>query len=229
MKVISFSLWGSSRLYTEGAMINVVLAREVYPGWVCRVHCAPDVPTEAVRELEGLGAQCPVIHDARGPWHGLFWRFYPASDPDVSVMLCRDTDSRLNWRERAAVDDWLASGEPFHIMRDNRVHGAEIPGGMWGARDGFLRDMVKLVGRWRRYDAKGVDQQFLATEVWPRVKEHHVAHDQYFRFSFQRARPFPPHRSIAPLSFVGEVVSWSPARPADEPQPSLLESQRSVD
>jgi hypothetical protein len=206
MKVISFSLWGKDPLYTEGAKRNVALAREVYSGWVCRVHCAPDVPPDVVRELEAMGAQCPIVRHVRGPWHGLFWRFYPAGDPDVAVMLCRDTDSRLNWRERAAVDDWLTSGEPFHIMRDNREHGAVIPGGMWGVRDHFLHDMVMLLRRWRRYDAKGVDQEFLAARIWPRVCDHRVAHDPYFRLSLGRARLFPPHRSIAPLSFVGEVV-----------------------
>jgi GT2 family glycosyltransferase len=219
MRVISFSLWGNDPSYAEGTMANVLLAHEVYPGWVCRVYCGPDVAPEVVRELEGRGAQCPIVRDVRGPWHGLFWRFYAASDPAVSVMLSRDADSRLNWRERAAVDEWLASSEPFHVMRDHPWHAQEIPGGMWGVRDGFLHDMAGWVDRWRRYDAKGIDQRFLRVYVWPKVERHHLAHDEYFFFSDGRTRPFPAHRSIAPLSYVGQVAPpeaepGPPARPA---------------
>ena len=50
------------------------------------------------------------------------WRFLPACDETVSVMLSRDLDSPLTRRERAAIDEWLSSTLPFHVMRDHPFH-----------------------------------------------------------------------------------------------------------
>ena len=209
MNVISFSLWGDRPIFIDGARINVFLAREVYPGWKVRIYCASDMPSELIAELRDMGADC-VMMDRRTPWDGLFWRFLAAADPDVDVMLSRDTDSRLNWREQAAVHEWLESSEPLHIMRDNVRHHAAILGGMWGVRGGFLRKLPDMLYRWRGFREKNMDQYFLQRHVWPLVRYRHVAHDEYFNMSGPLARPFPPHRPIEPLHFVGERVNWSP-------------------
>jgi hypothetical protein len=50
----------------------------------------------------------------------------------------RDADSVLNLRERLAVDDWLASGRWFHIMRDWWSHTDLVLAGMWGGVAGVL-------------------------------------------------------------------------------------------
>ena len=82
-----------------------------------------------------------------------YGRFLPLVDPQVSVMVSRDLDSRLTTREQAAVEDWLNTGLAFHVMRDNPQHGTEILGGMWGARmDSGLRTklaeaMTKLLDK----------------------------------------------------------------------------------
>jgi hypothetical protein len=49
----------------------------------------------------------------------MLWRFRPAFEEDDTIVLVRDADSRLSRRERAAVEDWLASDFDFHIMRDH--------------------------------------------------------------------------------------------------------------
>ena len=54
-----------------------------------------------------------------GDWTSLFWRFHPAGETDVDVMISRDTDSRLSAREVAAVQEWLSSAADVHIMRDH--------------------------------------------------------------------------------------------------------------
>jgi hypothetical protein len=41
---------------------------------------------------------------------------------------------RFSEREVAAVQQWMMSDLPFHIMRDHPQHGTSILGGMWGAR-----------------------------------------------------------------------------------------------
>ena len=45
--VISFSLWGPAPFYGYGAMINLVLSRTVYPGWICRFYVDATVPQPA--------------------------------------------------------------------------------------------------------------------------------------------------------------------------------------
>ena len=102
------------------------------------------VPSECVGALQSLDNSEVVFMPSRGGWEGLFWRFYPASQDDVEVLLCRDTDCRLGRREKAAVERWLASDRDFHIMRDHPEHDTPILGGMWGCPG---RDVVRDEGR----------------------------------------------------------------------------------
>jgi len=189
MNVVSFSLWGSEPKYVIGALRNAELLPAVYPGWQGRFYCGSSVPDAALSELAAMPQVEVVRMDAAGDWRAMFWRFYPASEPDVAVMLSRDTDSRLNRRERAAVDEWLASDRDFHVMRDHPWHSAPILGGMWGVRNRLLADMRQLIGAYVAGDFWQVDQQFLAAVVVPRVRERWLEHDEYFS-----GRPFPTRR-----------------------------------
>ena len=54
MKIISFSLWGRDPKYTVGAIKNAELAKEIYPGWICRFYCANDVPNPIIFQLEDM-------------------------------------------------------------------------------------------------------------------------------------------------------------------------------
>ena len=189
MKVVSFALWGSIPRYTVGAVRNAELAPEVYPGWVCRFYCGTAVPAATLRALERLPHVQLVLLPEPDDWSGLYWRFRPAGEPDVEVMLSRDVDSRLGARERAAVDAWLASDRDFHVMRDHPWHQTSILGGLWGVRNGLLRDIDALMTAHARRDAYGTDQRFLDEIVTPRVRYRWLEHDEYFA-----ANPFPTRR-----------------------------------
>lgn len=180
-KVISFSLYGQDPMYLQGALENVRLAREYYPGWICRFYCGMDVPGGLVDQLWREGAEI-CREAARGPHHGSFWRFFVASDASLERFIVRDTDSRLNPREAAAVAEWEASGKAFHLMRDHPLHIVRrwpILGGMWGGLGGFNDDLRQEVNRWGRFSSKGSDQDFLARWLWPRARkdclQHHPA------------------------------------------------------
>ena len=58
-----------------------------------------------VAQLEALGAQLKWMDDASmsGGIGGMFWRFLVAADRDVDRFIIRDSDSRLNPRERCAI------------------------------------------------------------------------------------------------------------------------------
>jgi hypothetical protein len=208
MKLLSFALWGAKATYTVGAIRNAELAPVVYPGWVCRFYCGTSVPAATLRALAELPHVQVVTVPEPGDWRALFWRFRPAGEADVEVMLSRDTDSRLGARERAAVDVWLASDCDFHVMRDHPLHEMSILGGLWGVRGGLLRDIDALVAHYPQHDTYQVDQRFLEEVVAPRVRDRWLEHDGYFV-----RKPFPTRRTGR--GFVGQ--------PFDEHDRPLIE------
>ena len=196
MKVIAFSLWGDNPIYTIGAIKNADLAKEFYPDWKCWFYIGASCPKEIVEQLESRD-NCLVIHmEDGGDWTGMFWRFLPASNSFVDVMISRDTDSRLNERERDAVNEWLRSDKKFHIMRDHPYHATAILGGMWGCKYPALKDMNTLIDDYTKGDFWQVDQNFLRDVVYNKVKDNCMVHDEFFE-----KKPFPSPRTDK--SFVG--------------------------
>lgn len=201
MNVISFSLWGNGAAYLPGAARNAELAREIYPGWSLRCYCEP----QYCEELQRIGYEAVPRRITLGAWEGLFWRFEPAIDPTVDRFISRDLDSRLNPREKAAVDEWISSGKFLHVMRDAENHDVPILGGMWGC--GHWPMLRGLMRSWAAWDHKGCDQEFLAALVWPRLFENAMIHDS-FR-SDPRIKNFPPHSPMIPHihgTFVGQIM-----------------------
>jgi len=133
-KIITFSLWGDNPFYTVGAIRNAELAKEFYPDWICRFYIGNSTPQDVIDKLDSFDNTEIVLMNTDEGWDGMFWRFYPVTDSDVDVMISRDVDSRITYREAAAVNEWLESGKTLHIMRDHPMHTEPIMGGMWGCR-----------------------------------------------------------------------------------------------
>jgi hypothetical protein len=192
-RVIGFSLWDQAARYTTGAVRNAELARELYPGWVCRFYVGTSVPRTVVDRLAAIPNVELVGMRDPGDWRALLWRFLPATDERVDVLVARDTDSRLSLRERAAVDDWLASDRDFHIMRDHPDPGPDagtaIAGGLWGVRRGLLWNMRELIARYQPGNRPHVDREFLRVIVHPLVRDRALVHDER-----HGGRPFPTVR-----------------------------------
>ena len=210
-KIIAFSIWGSIPMYTIGALKNIDLAKEIYPGWICRFYVKNDVPQDIIDSIIEKGGEVIIVDDSkiRGSFDGMFWRFMSASDIDVDVMISRDTDSRLSMREKLAVDDWLNSDKSFHIMRDHPYHDVPILGGMWGCRGGVLSNLSSMLSRWSSFDYKGCDQDFLQQVVYQNIVDDCVVHDEFFYFS-PNAVPFPSERNN--FEFVGEIFDENDKR-----------------
>lgn len=187
-KIISFSLWGHDPKYTVGAIRNSELSKEIYPSWTCRFYVGENVTEEIKTQL--LDNEAEVKEMGGADWNGMLWRFFAAENADI--MISRDTDSRLSLRERAAVDEWLASDKDFHIMRDHPYHKTEILGGMWGCRNGILDNIKEMIHDYDmgEYSNKyQVDQNFLREAVYPIVKDNSMVHDEFFE-----KKPFPTPR-----------------------------------
>jgi len=177
--VICFSLWGDNPKYTIGAIKNAKLALEIYPGWICKFYVGHDVPAEIITKLQAYD-HVELIKKKSELWDSMFWRFYAMSD-DIDAMLSRDADSRLNWREKAAVDVWMQSGKAFHIMRDHRWHNVKILGGMHGCRGNVIPNIKKLISDYlagkKRTNYYQVDQEFLQCVIFPKIKNNLIIHD----------------------------------------------------
>lgn len=218
-RIISFSLWGTDPLYNRGAIENVADAREAYPGWICRFYADPSSP--AIPELEREGAEVFLRQDH--PFHKrALWRFEAASDHEVEYAIFRDCDSRVNAREAAAVQEWIASKKDAHIMKDHPAHTHwDIQAGMWGVKGGILTDMPSMV---RKYiddtvmpDLHATDQLFLKLYVIPKIKKSVLCHglDEPLGPFF----PFPAHGRLKyGMRFVGEkiLVEGGESRAHDE-------------
>jgi len=197
VKLVSFSLWGDAPKYVQGAIRNAELAPSVYAGWTCRFYCGASVPGSALDRLAGFPHVQIVRRPAPGDWTSMFWRFEAAADPDADAIVVRDTDSRLNAREGAAVDAWLASGADAHVMRDHPQHDAPMLGGLWGVRRGVLPAIGPAIQAYPRGDHWQIDQEFLAAVIAPRLRPRWLEHDEYFA-----GRPFPTPRRWR--EFVGQ-------------------------
>ena len=95
-------------------------------------------------------------------------------------MISRDADSRLGFREKAAVDEWLSSNKDFHIMRDHPNHGVPILGGMWGVKGNILSNIKNISIAYNPGNFWQTDQIFLQNVVYPVVKEKSLVHDEFF-------------------------------------------------
>jgi hypothetical protein len=199
-KIISFSLWGNNPIYTQGAIRNAELAKEVYPDWICRYYVGKSTPNDITEKLKHFNNTEVIEMDNDGDWTGMFWRFYPAGENDVDVVIVRDCDSRLNNRERDAVNEWLNSDKGFHIMRDHPYHTTAILGGMWGSKKGVTPNIKQQMETYVKGNFWQVDQNFLRDIIYPIVKNNSLVHDEFFD-----KKQFPSKRPIN--IFVGQAFN----------------------
>jgi hypothetical protein len=212
-RIVSFCVFGSDPIYRVGALANVALAQEHYPGWTPRFYVSTELPAGFAADLRALGAEVVMRAPCR-PADAMLWRARPMNERRLDALIVRDADSRISGREAAAVEEWLASGRGFHIMRDHPDHCHAVMGGMWGCRANMLPHFPVLHVLWRvmhrargsRAYARrhGADQLFLREMIYPLVRGDALIHSDLVRFEGEVPRPFPtPRRG---LEFVGQIV-----------------------
>ena len=210
--VISFTLYGAAERYCRGAIENAVGRDYIYPGWTCRFYVDASVPADVVRQLTAAGAQIVAVDALPATPFGVFWRYLVADDPGVDRFLVRDADSVINVRERVAVDEWLASGKHFHVMRDHVQHSELVLAGMWGGVGGALPRMLPAIQAFaadqHRMAGRTADQVFLREILWPTIRQSVFIHDS--QFSFGARRDFPDVGGLPRGRTIGDYVLRSP-------------------
>jgi len=202
MRLVSFSLYGSDKKYIEGALINAEFISNNMTDWTPVFYLGPDIDSSISRKLISLGA---IVRQFQDNWHpnGMFWRFNVFCDFHPDYAIIRDTDSRITDREIEAIDEWVASGKMFHILRDHPFHNVRILGGMWGATS-ELSSLLTADKFLRKYGvSRGQDQLFLSEYLYPFTRGKSLIHDSFFWINVKRQK-FSKQRVEG--QYVGESV-----------------------
>ena len=208
-KLLTYCLWGNNPTYNVGAYRNAEQAQTFFPDWICRYYVGSNTPENTINTLKEYPNTEVIEMGIEGTPTAMLWRFESIDDPDVEIMMPRDTDCRFSHREVEAVKDWMASGKGFHIMRDHPYHATAMMGGMWGMRTDVMDVPMKtLVKRYledpETKDEKGMDQLFLARYVWPTAERDNLTHDPFFSSKDFPTKDRTPGEMVY---FVGECVN----------------------
>jgi hypothetical protein len=198
-KIISFCLWGNNPKYCIGAIKNSELYKTIYPDWICRFYIGSDVDINIISRLIKNDCEIIIVPYSKNTWINMLWRFKPITDGEVNIFICRDTDSRLNLREKFAVDEWLESDKSVHIMRDHPYHGNSMLGGMIGFKRSIFEIVSSSLQQFTFKDEYGTDYNFFNNILYPIAKEDCIIHDEIFD-----KKTFPTKRLNN--EFVGQVL-----------------------
>lgn len=188
VKVVSFSLYGTKGTYILGMKENIKLSQQYYPEWEVRIHYNDTVPQKYIDEYIAMGAKClkqSNIGENKMNWEGMFWRWLPLDDNNVSIWISRDADSRIDEREASIVNEWEKSGKTLHCIRDHRCHMHCIMGGMFGINNTLFHSkykfdtvehIIKSSHSYYKERPYNVDQEFLNRYVWDLLKNDVMAH-----------------------------------------------------
>lgn len=178
--------------YLRGFMLNLRFARLIYPGWKVILYCDQATVDKAGKLLEAIpGLEYHVCQNAPLT-KAMLWRMKPIYDRvwseeaqgfgdwKYSHVLCRDVDSPLTYKERQAVEYWIAKDTTVHAITDSVSHTLPMMGGMVGFRPGYFTermncktwDELMSLGSHIDYNHKGADQAFLNSHVYPAFSRH---------------------------------------------------------
>ena len=203
-KLICFSLWGSNGCYNWGALENALLAKKIYPGWICRFYIGKNVIPEVINYLKELNNVELVFMKENKAMANTFWRFIPCFEEECEIYLSRDTDSRLNIREKKAVEIWENSNKNILIIRDHKEHKKRFLAGMFGVRNNILNKFKKDFRK--RYNSSnmqyGDEEKFLETVIYPKIKNDCIIFDKMKYFSDEKVIQIPEKEY---LSHIGSI------------------------
>lgn len=180
VNAFSFCLYGGEvPRYYQGLLENLALIGKYFPTWKVYVYYAPDVTEKMINHL----AACTSVVLRPTGDHGavnMIHRFYAIDEPDVEIMLVRDADSRVHWKDRWAIRQFVASGYNAHTIRDNVEHTACMMGGLWGikkaARINMHLEYAAFKANPNEEHGMGHDQNFLQECIYPKVRGTLLVH-----------------------------------------------------
>jgi hypothetical protein len=179
-KIFSFSLYGNKQIYIEGAINNAKQIPKIFGNdWIIRFYIK-DVKVEIIDKLKSL--KCEII-DMTNSYikNGMFFRFL--SIKKNNIVMIRDCDSCVSYREKMMVNDFLNSKKKLHIIRDHPNHKEHIIGCSFGFNnsDINMEEIIKST-ELKNVDQYNIDQLFLAKFIYPLYKNNMLIHDNFNNF-----------------------------------------------
>lgn len=181
VNVFSFCLYGpENQKYYRGLLENIFLAGKYFPTWKVYVYYAPDVTEGMVNHLSLCTSVVLRPTGILGE-PNMIQRFYAIDEPEVDIMMVRDADSRIHWKDRWAIRAFLERPEfSVHTIRDNVQHTADMMGGLWGIRKSAGLSLRALYAEYTGHPElghrNGHDQNFLSDVVYPRILHTLLVH-----------------------------------------------------
>jgi len=189
VNVFSFCLYGpEKRMYYEGLIQNILIVQENFPGWKVYVYAAPDVTPAMLARLQSY-PHVVLRHTGEYGSVNMIHRFYAIDEPDVDVMFSRDADSRIHWKDRWAIREFMNSPYVVHTIRDNVEHNTYMMGGLWGVRKAANLCIHELYEEFKSRPMEygmGYDQNFLADKVYPRIIDVILSHYSFDNCWYER-------------------------------------------
>lgn len=161
---------------------NVQLIGYHYPDWKVYIYVSPDVDQGFIKQISDYSN---VVIKPTGKIGVInrIERLFAIDEPDVETMFVRDADSRVHWKDRWAINDFLSKPQFLaHSIRDHKEHNARFLAGMWGIHKPAgvgVRDLFIIYNQNPvdfGYGPNGVDQSFLGSYVYPFVKSKLLVH-----------------------------------------------------
>jgi hypothetical protein len=152
--------------------------RILLPEFNTIIHTTPELVDrygEFWVELGKLDKNLRVHEETDNParCEGMLWRMKPLFEDGVELVLCRDLDSVVTYREACCIREWLNSHYSYHNINDNNAHG-----GLMGGLVGFkAKDFLKIgypsfshLIAGLDLSQHGSDQHFLNRKILPKIK-----------------------------------------------------------
>ena len=196
MNVFSFCIYNSyNSLYYDGLLENIDLIHKHFPDWGIFVYIGNDVPSSFTQVLESKN----VILRSTGEYGSInmIYRFLAIEEPGVALMMVRDADSRVHWKDRWAIQEFVKSPCIAHTIRDAPVHTIPMLGGLWGLKRSGGIPVYSCFQHYKDNQqdiSVGKDQTFLNLYIWCRVRHSLLVHtsiqynsgyDTLVRFPFE--------------------------------------------
>jgi hypothetical protein len=187
MNVFSFCLYGpETPKYYFGLLENILLINTYFPDWRIFVYLGNDVVESFINKLRA-NPTVVLRHTGVDGHKNSIYRFFAIDEPSVTTMMVRDADSRVHWKDRWAIRNFMDSKYGVHIIRDHVEHTSNILAGLWGAKKQAvsfsIREMYSnwtptFAGSGSKGDPNGfgIDQNFLKLELYPKLQPNALVH-----------------------------------------------------
>lgn len=209
-------------IYYGGAIKNAEMYAEWQPEWTLRFYVGESVPDSLLGALHNANGNTEVIRvDEPENQTATWWRFRAISTPaNHDFIIFRDVDSRPFSRERVAVEEWLQSSYPYHVMRDHQFHGRQLLAGLWGLKSSVYYELSGLPSSLNQSnDFYGGEQIELLLKVWPQCRRKIMAHIGCYNIfeKVTQRRPFSISRTdVEPFCAQGLYADGTPRYPGHE-------------